>query len=79
MRNLKFILRELKSFSVKSFKKGKIILATMEGKTNFVRAVTIVMQSRDTSYLASDCHHGNAMRMVSLIYIEPVELAGHRQ
>lgn len=42
-----------------------------------VRLATIVIQVRDMCYLALGSHHGNAMKLISLVYIDPGESVGH--
>lgn len=61
----------MKSFNLKSFKQGTIILVLCKAGLTIVRPATRVIQAVDTSYLGLDCDHGNAMKMTGLVYTEP--------
>lgn len=39
-----------------------------------MRPATRVIRAVDMSYLGLDCDHGNAMKMISLVYTEPGNL-----
>lgn len=44
---------------------------------SIIRFATTVNQVRDTCYLALGSHHGNAMKMIGLVYFDPGESTGH--